>query len=123
MSTGCSRLVIHIGSYALKLPNFRWGWRSFLKGLLHNMNEATMWRWEDMPAEGRRCLCPIVFACPGGWFLLMPWAEVDLRGQHDIPPEALPWGDDGDRSEMLKGDNVGRLSDGRWVVLDYAGAD
>lgn len=123
MSTGCSRLVVRAGPWAVKLPNFRWGWTAFLRGLLHNMNEAGMWRWGNMPAKGRATLCPILFACPGGWFLVMPWAEPLGRDEHhDILPEALPWGDERDRSEMLKADNVGRLADGRWVVVDYAGA-
>lgn len=113
---GCTRLVVRVGRFALKLPNFRYGWRAFLLGLLHNMAEAGWWRGVFY----REHFCPVLFACPGGWFLVMPWAPTGKDGEHNLSSASFPWADEKTVREMLKADNVGLLH-GRWVVVDYAG--
>lgn len=117
---GCSRLVFKVGGYALKLPNFRYGWRAFLRGLMHNMDEATVWRVLGEDGRDRSRLCPVAWACPGGWFLVMPWAPVGRDGEHDLLASAFGGIDENTVREMLKADNVGLLH-GKWVVVDYAG--
>lgn len=69
LRNGVTREVLLAGRYAIKLPKLTGGWSFFLRGLLANMQE-------------RRCgaanwpeLCPVVFAAPGGWFVVMRRAE------------------------------------------------
>lgn len=109
---GTHRTVYLIGKYAIKRPVFV-EWRLFLKGLLANMQEAQFSRtgWPE--------LCPVVFACPGGFFIVMRRAEpLDFdtfwlmnvstfqnRGSYHVPVEN-------------KLDSFGVL-DGRVVAVDY----
>ena len=116
---GCSRLVFRVGRWAVKVPNYRYGWRAFLRGLLHNMEEASWWPLAPEADQARARLCPVLFACPGGWFLVMPWAPAGLDGEHNLTAADIHFFDADSAREMLKADNVGWL-DGRWVVLDYA---
>jgi hypothetical protein len=63
--TGVSRDVLCIGGWALKFPKLARGWRQFLIGLLSNMQER------DLSKRGWPKLCPVVFALPGGWLVVM----------------------------------------------------
>jgi hypothetical protein len=66
---GTTRVVLLVGKYALKVPNF-YCWRMFLEGLMGNMQErdfATM----NMPE-----VAPLLFSLPGGWLNVMPRVEV-----------------------------------------------
>lgn len=68
---GCSRMVLLVGPYAFKFPSARYGWRQFLNGLIHNMNERAIWRGTR---DSR--LCPILFSIRGGWLVVMKRAEM-----------------------------------------------
>lgn len=61
---GTHRTVYLIGSWAIKRPVFV-EWRLFLYGLLANMQETSFGKtgWPE--------LCPVIFGCPGGFFLIM----------------------------------------------------
>jgi hypothetical protein len=67
---GATRTVILVGRYAFKFPTMAYGWKSFLNGLLHNMNETAWWR-----SACNAGLCPIVFSIPGGFLNVMPRCE------------------------------------------------
>lgn len=63
---GCTRTVILIGQYAIKIPRLNYGWRLFLMGLLGNMQEVHFNTMKDDR------MCPILFHLKGGWLLVMP---------------------------------------------------
>lgn len=86
---GCTRTVLLIGSWAVKVPSFRygnefrWRWRSFLNGLLANMQEVQFSEtaWPE--------LCPVRLNDPFGLLIIMPrvrimteeeFGEFDWRG-------------------------------------------
>lgn len=50
----------------MKFPSLA-SWRDFLFGLLNNQNEAA-----NCHRDGA---CPVLWACPGGWVLIMPRCE------------------------------------------------
>lgn len=67
--TGTTRMVFLIGKYAFKIPVLN-SWRGFLKGLLANSNERSIWH-----------LCPdyflpVLWSLPGGWLVCMPRART-----------------------------------------------
>lgn len=62
---GCSRTVFLIWTYAVKFPSGR-NWKSFLKGMLHNMQETVV---STMRLEH---LCPVIFSSWLGIFIIMP---------------------------------------------------
>lgn len=100
---GATRLVILCGPYALKLPNPQ-TWRSFLNGLLANSQERDFSRLNDPR------LCPVLWALPGGWALLMPRAD-SLSASEPLPEwDALP--------VEAKRDSFGRVR-GVIVAVDY----
>jgi hypothetical protein len=61
---GATRVVLLIWKYAVKIPTF-YSWKLFLNGLLANLQEIEWSGFDDF-------LCPVLFGCPGGWFLVMP---------------------------------------------------
>lgn len=63
---GCTRSVILIGTYAVKIPRLNYGWTQFIKGLLGNMQEVHYSKMKD------KRICPVLFAIPGGFLLVMP---------------------------------------------------
>lgn len=107
---GVTRHVLLVGGLAIKVPAL-WSWKLFLSGLLANMQERAFSRtgWPE--------LCPVLFALPGGWLLIMRRAEpipdeVELDFQHliDQPEYQIP--------AEAKRDSWGLL-DGRIVAVDY----
>jgi hypothetical protein len=68
MEFGCTRAVLLIGRYAVKVPTLR-SWKHFLLGLIANMQERVFSaaNWPE--------LCPVVWASWGGWLLVMRRAE------------------------------------------------
>ena len=97
LAYGTTRTVILIRRWAIKIPVFR-EWRLFLSGLLANMQERRF------AAAGWPELCPVVFALPGGWLLVMRRAEPLTREQFF----ALNYG------EWIKGGND--LPKGDWII-------
>lgn len=66
---GCTRQVLLIGKYALKLPSF-FSWENFLRGLLGNIQETMLFRlWTK---NGVKEHCPIILSFPGGFLNIMP---------------------------------------------------
>ena len=115
---GTHRTVYLVGHWAIKIPVLSI-WRMFLRGLLANMQEAefSRLRWPE--------LCPVLFAMPGGWFVIMRRAEPITRdeffaldyAQWIKHGEALPAGEWIIPVEN-KLDSFGRV-DGRIVAVDY----
>lgn len=71
---GSTRVVFKIGSYVVKIPQFRYEWRHFLYGLIANIQEVQFWK-----AYQHKKLCPILFWFPLGLLLVMPYAEPISR--------------------------------------------
>ncbi len=60
---GCTRIVILIGNYAIKIANWT-RWELFLHGLLANMNEQ---RFRCLyKNESEKAMAPVLFVIPGG---------------------------------------------------------
>lgn len=105
---GYTRVVVLMFKYAFKFPRPN-GWRTFLRGLLANMQEVQMAKVE-LPE-----FCPVLFALPGGWLVVMPRCaplETDIdyaafceREGYTVPAE-------------YKRDSFG-LYQGRVVAVDY----
>jgi hypothetical protein len=117
-SSGTTRAVYLIGRWAVKVPVLC-NWDLFLRGLLGNMQEAglSLLKWPE--------LCPVVFACPGGWFIVMRRAEP-LSSEQFFALNYAEWikgGRDLPKGEWLipvenKPDSFGLLN-GRIVAVDY----
>ncbi len=71
LKKGITRWVFVFKGRVVKIPSL-YNWWFFLSGLLANLNERNWWR--DTCHDDR--LCPVSFACWGGWFIVMPRAEV-----------------------------------------------
>ena len=113
--TGMSRDVLCIGRWALKFPKLR-TWRAFLIGLLENMQERDLWKRGDWP----QLLCPVVFALPGGWLVVMGRATplTDAQAEGFDPLAILEQNDGLAIPAEPKASSFGML-DGRLVVVDY----
>lgn len=111
---GSSRIVLLLGPWAFKLPTYT-EWRLFLRGLLANMQERQLWRF----LQDDSALCPVVFALPGGWLIVMPRVEP-LTNEEFL---SLPIEDFLDRDHWVipaetKADSFGWW-EGRLVAVDY----
>ena len=112
---GVTRIVILIGSWAIKLPRFDYGWRLGLQGLLANHQEEALWqdtRWAE--------LCPVLWSVPGGFALIMrrarPLDDVEFE---DFCLNGWIMYPDNERIPVeKKADSFGIL-DGRVVAVDY----
>jgi hypothetical protein len=110
---GITREVFLVGRFAIKVPKLIYGWHKFLCGLLANMQERVFARtgWPE--------LCPVVFAVPGGWLLVM--RRADPLGEDEwmaFDAEAFCNRDDRVIPAEIKRDSFGWL-DGRIVAVDY----
>jgi len=110
--TGCTRIVILFGNYAIKLPCLD-EWRLFLHGLLANMQERRFSK------EGWPELCPVVFSAPGGWLLIMKRAK-EMTNQEFETFDSRAWSDRGDYIIPVehKSNSFGWLN-GEIVAIDY----
>lgn len=118
INLGYTRVVFLYKNYAIKIPNYRYGWATFLQGLLANINESTTWKSNTGVLEQGRShlLCPVLWCSWGGWILVMRKVDIvitDEMGKHiDFSRHYVEFpGDD-------KPDNYGILN-GRLVKLDY----
>ena len=110
MPAGVFRRVLLIGRFAIKIPRLR----NASQGLRCNRWEREMWRtWR--PVFGWQNLCPIEFADPLGFVVVMPRAaqpvteeEVDGAAGDYYP----------DITSELKPADFGRVS-GCVLALDY----
>lgn len=109
---GATRAALLMGGLAVKVPRPT-TWRTFLTGLLANMQEREFWRtrWPE--------LCPVLFSLPGGWLVVMPRAEP-LSGADwcAFDTEEFIERSDGVIPVEEKQDSFGWL-DGRIVAIDY----
>ena len=97
---GTTRIVILTSRWAIKLPALT-EWRLLLLGLLGNMQETrfSKAKWPQ--------LCPVRFALPGGFLVLMPRADQLSREQFSAF-SAL------DYAEWIKGGEP--LAKGEWII-------
>ena len=105
---GISRICFLIGNYAIKVPSFR-SWGRFLTGLLNNKHEAN---WHNRKAY----FCPVIFACPGGFFNVYPRCQpvqknAYKRIYYEIRRDRYRWVEN-------KAANYGIYQD-RVVALDF----
>jgi hypothetical protein len=111
-----SRLVLLVGTYAVKLPRCTYGWRKFLHGLLGNMSET------KFGTVGLVGVCPVVFAVPGGWLLVARRAKVMSNEEFASFDAALFCSREGYYIPAEhKNDSFGWL-DGAIVAIDYGEA-
>ena len=112
VTSGATRTVLLIGRYAIKVPRCS-SWRTFLNGLLANMQERQFARtgWPE--------LCPVLASLPGGWLLVMPRAAPMSDAEWcDFEPEAFCETESYTLPVEHKQDSFGLL-DGRVVAVDY----
>lgn len=109
---GSTRTVALFRGIAIKIPRMT-TWRTFLNGLLSNMQER------EFSRSGWPELCPILFSLPGGWLVIMKrakplsddeWCSFDVykwpaHDEYTVPVE-------------IKQDSFGVLQD-RIVAVDY----
>ena len=110
---GLTRMVFIVGPYAIKIPSFYGGggWWYFLKGLLANMQE---YEWSTLYNNEKK-LCPVLWACPGGWLSIMQRVDRVCNDDDEIKMSFMsnyPYFKD------FKSENFGIL-DGRLVAIDY----
>ena len=122
---GCFRIVILIGNYAIKIPNFLNGYRYFLKGILSNHQEIMLSKNFNHHSK----YCPVLFSIWGGWLNIMPKCQIltDEEFINNINEEWLYIKDviltedaiiDRKLPVELKSDSFGWLN-GRIVSVDY----
>lgn len=110
---GIMREVFLTRRYAIKLPRLSYGWKIFLHGLLANMQEA---RWGKCGLEE---LCPVIFAVPGGWLLIMRKAEpLTIEEWDAFKVDSFCEREDYTIPAERKHDSFGRLN-GKIVAVDY----
>ena len=117
LSRGCTREVVLVGSWALKLPSLR-SWRLFLTGLLCNQQETSF------ASLGWPEVCPVKFSIPGGFLVVMPrvipLSESRKEPVTDEEFEAWTVRADGEIPAEAKLDSFGSY-EGRVVAIDYGG--
>lgn len=115
---GCTRFVIVTKRWAIKIPNFKYGWKAVLQGLLANLQERRFYR----TGFGVPKICPVLFSDPLGLVVIMPACEVLDRSLTDDELEGffgVPWGDTTLNVPVEdKPENFGWY-DGRIVAIDY----
>lgn len=75
-AVGATRFVLLTKRNAFKFPRFD-SWKSFLIGLLANMQETSF------NTLGCSRLCPIRFSFPGGFLVVMPRCEPLLDEEYE----------------------------------------
>lgn len=105
---GITRTVFILKNVVVKVPNVRYGWRLFLRGLLSNIDENRAWK--NTKSE---LLCPVLFCSWGGWFLIMQKVEWVFKNDLDYSR----WTNGGFGTDN-KPDNFGFLN-GKIVKIDY----
>lgn len=112
IKSGATRHVLLIGCWAVKVPRVT-SWRNFLQGLLANMQEREFARtgWPE--------LCPVLWAVPGGWVLVMARAQPLTAAEwSDFRPDDFCAARDYAVPVESKHCSFGTLA-GRIVAVDY----
>lgn len=114
MNKGTTRVVYLIGKYAIKIPRVN-RWKSFLRGLLANMDER-MW-YKNSPADWKEKMCPSLKCLFGGLILIskkansvndFTWSKGIIKPE-DFHPIPMDW----------KQQNFGWYKH-NIVIIDYA---
>ena len=110
---GTFRLALLVGQFAIKIPRAS----NLTSGLRCNQWEREMWRvWRRKFGWGN--LCPIWFADPWGFVVIMPSvSRVTVEEILSADPDDYP-----DIDVEYKPENWGRLH-GRVVCIDYGLSD
>lgn len=113
---GTNRTVFLVGRYAIKITRFwhsnrGYRWKSFLRGILANIDEAYWYRW----STHKELLCPVLFKSPLGVILVMRRAEPINKEEYNKKEfssifKAMPLDN--------KIENFGKI-DCRIVLVDY----
>ena len=121
---GTNRLVFIFKKYVIKIPNFTYSWTNFITGILANLRENNTWKWNSGKYESGRSiyLCPVLFGCWGGWFIVMAKCD-EMIGDVVRKDSEL---DTSQHRRFFPGDdhtcNYGFYK-GRLVKLDYGSVD
>lgn len=113
---GMSRFVLLVGPWAIKIPRFSHeeGARSFVRGMLANLNETNFWQISRHPALAEVLLCG-----PLGLILVMR--------RYDAPLGRRLTSDEMRRLPLINFDNNGQNvavgQRGELVAIDYGNAD
>jgi hypothetical protein len=83
--SGCTRHVLLIGKYAIKIPQLTYGWRLFLLGLLGNMQEAS---FSEIPDDR---MAPVFFSISGGFLIVMPRCEPLTNDEYAMLNISMFW--------------------------------
>lgn len=118
---GVTRIVIELKTVVIKVPNPRYQWDHFLKGLIGNIAEKKTWEYNSGKYELGKSylLCPVVWMSWGGWILVMKKAVPVSREDWEwitIPEHRKHFA--GDDTMSNYGWYLGRL-----VKLDYGSLD
>lgn len=109
---GATRLVLLIGSLAIKFPSFRYGQRYFVYGCLGNVLERDHWHMQRHPQ-----LAPVYWCAPLGLLLIMKWYRTLMDRRLTAEERAeLPFSNIDDN-----GHNVA-IEGRRPILIDYGDA-
>lgn len=112
---GCTRIVIIINRWAIKIPNFTYSINHFLKGWVANIHEIDTWKAVTCKGSNEKIkylLCPVISSYLWGFIIVMPKVII-VEDDGFIPHKELLkiCGDH-------KPDNYGWYK-GRLVCIDY----
>lgn len=116
---GVTRIVIEFKKVVVKIPNFTYSWENFLSGILANIRERDLWKYNSGVYENfdqSKWLCPVLWGSIGGWIIVMKKVDRVLTSEESelsYNHECIPFfgGDD-------KPENYGFIAD-RIVKIDY----
>lgn len=113
MKQGSTRNVFLTKKYAIKIPRFV-EWRLFLFGLLGNMQETFFWK--QLKSDK---LCPVLFAIPCGFMIVMARAsEFSCKDHAEFDFDSFVDAGDWVIPAENKQDSFGWFQ-GRIVAIDY----
>lgn len=107
---GCTRIVLLVGKFAIKIPNFSYCHRHFLQGCLANWKEREYSKlFPDCPKVNKALFC--------SWFgLVSIQKRVEVLERH-LTKEEVEYFKDVCPTD-IKNDNFGILK-GKVVCIDY----
>lgn len=86
--SGITRIVLEFNTIVIKVPNFSYSWQHFLKGLIANISENSVYKYSKIANENVedvgywkhekkwQMLCPVKWCSWGGWILVMKRANM-----------------------------------------------
>jgi hypothetical protein len=116
---GCTRTVILIGKYAIKLPSLHMGYVGFLKGILDNIQEDKTNYWKPALSISKTIYCN----CTGLLLIAERVRHVKHVGLYQVELArlcAIAPDDEHFYKDDARSDNYGYDARNRLVKLDYA---